>query len=236
MIRVLVADDHAVVRRGVVQILDEAPDMIAAGQASTGREVLQALRQAGAEPGAASAPQTEQSEVTGYDVLVLDIAMPDLGGLEVLQQLQVLQPELPVLILSMYPEKQYALRALRLGAAGYLTKDSAPDELIGAIRRVARGGRYVTQSLAETLADHLAALQGREVGSKPDKEPHENLSDREFQVMCALARGQTVSLIAAELSLSVKTVSTYRSRVLTKLGLSTTAEIMRYAIERGLVE
>ncbi len=210
MIRVFVADDHAVVRRGILQILEEAPDMVAVGEAGTGGEVLQAIRK------------------RDYDVLVLDIAMPDGSGLEVLNQLRTLKPDLRVLILSMYPEKQYALRALKAGAAGYLTKESAPDELIAAIRRVAKGGRYITQSLAEKLA--------AELGSEVEKEPHEVLSDREYQVMTLLAAGKSVTDIAAGLSLSVKTVSTYRARILGKLGLSSTAEIIRYAIERGLVE
>ena len=210
MIRVFVADDHAVVRRGVLQILEEAPDMVAAGEASTGREVLQAVRK------------------HDYDVLVLDIAMPDVNGLEVLNQLRTLKPDLRVLILSMYPERQYALRALKAGAAGYLTKESAPDELIGAIRKVASGGKYVTQSLAEKL---VAAL-GNELG----KEPHETLSAREYQVMRLLAAGKTVTAIATELSLSVKTVSTYRTRILEKLDLKNTAEIIRYAFEHGLAE
>jgi DNA-binding NarL/FixJ family response regulator len=163
-----------------------------------------------------------------YDVLVLDIAMPDGGGLEVLRQLQSLKPDLLVLILSMYSEKQYAVRALKAGAAGYLTKESAPDELVAAIRQVAGGGKYVTQALAEKLAAGL--------GGEPAQEPHETLSDREYQVMCLLAAGKTVSDIAVELSLSVKTVSTYRARVLDKLDLQNTAEIVRYALERGLVE
>ncbi len=210
MIRVFVADDHAVVRRGVLQILAEAPDMVAAGEASTGREVLQAVRQ------------------HDYDVLVLDIAMPDTNGLEVLNQLRTLKPDLRVLILSMYPERQYAVRALKAGAAGYLTKESAPDELIGAIRKVAQGGKYVTQSLAE----RLAAALGGELG----KEPHETLSAREYQVLRLLAAGKTVSDIATELSLSVKTVSTYRTRILEKLDLRNTAEIIRYAFEHGLAE
>lgn len=210
MIRVLVADDHAVVRRGVVQILEEVPDMVAAGEAGTGREVLQAVRE------------------HDYDVLVLDIAMPEGGGLEVLQQLQTLKPDLRVLILSMYPEKQYAQRALKAGAAGYLTKESVPEELIAALRRVAEGGKYVSQSLAETLA--------RELVGEVEREPHESLSDREYQVMTLLAGGKTVTDIATDLSLSVKTVSTYRRRILEKLNLTNTAEIIRYAIERGLVE
>jgi DNA-binding NarL/FixJ family response regulator len=210
MIRVLVADDHAVVRRGVVQILEEAPDMVVAGEASTGRQVLQAV-------------QTHD-----YDVVLLDIAMPDGGGLEVLRQLQTLKPDLRVLILSMYPERQYARRALKAGAAGYLTKESVPDELIAALRRVAEGGKYVSQSLAETLA--------RELVGEVEREPHEMLSDREYQVMTLLAAGKTVTEIAADLSLSVKTVSTYRARILEKLNLKNTAEIIRYALERGLVE
>jgi two-component system invasion response regulator UvrY len=210
MIRVLVADDHAVVRRGLVQILAEAPDMVVAGEASTGREVLQAVWK------------------HDYDVLVLDIAMPEGGGLEVLQQLQTLKPDLRILILSMYPEKQYAVRALKTGAAGYMTKESVPDELIAAIRKVARGGKYVTQSLAEQLASELRG--------EVEKEPHQTLSDREYQVMILLAAGKSVTDIAEELSLSVKTVSTYRARILEKLNLKSTAEIIRYALERGLVE
>lgn len=210
MIRVLVADDHAVVRRGVVQILDEAPDLIAAGEASTGRQVLQ------------------QVQENDYDVLVLDIGMPDGSGLEVLHQLRTLRPELRVLILSMYPERQYALRALKAGAAGYLTKESAPDELTAAVRRIAGGGKYITQSLAEELT---AALVG-----ETEKHPEEILSDREFQVVCMLAEGKTIAGIAEELSLSVKTISTYRARVLEKLNLSNTAEIIRYAFEHKLVE
>jgi two-component system invasion response regulator UvrY len=210
MIRVLVADDHAVVRRGLMQILTEAPDMVVVGEASTGREVLQAVQK------------------HDYDVLVLDIAMPEGGGLEVLQQLQTLKPNLHVLILSMYPERQYAVRALKTGAAGYLTKESVPDELIAAIRKVARGGKYISQLLAEQLASEL---QG-----EVEKEPHQTLSDREFRVMTLLAAGKSVTDIATELSLSVKTVSTYRTRILEKLNLKSTAEIIRYALEHGLVE
>ena len=210
MIRVFVADDHAVVRRGILQILEESNDMEAAGEAGSGREVLEAMQE------------------HDYDVLLLDIAMPDGGGLEVLKQLQTLRPDLPVLILSMYPEKQYAVRALKGGAAGYLTKESAPDELIAAIRQVAGGGRYITRSLAEKLA--------AELGSGVEKGPNEKLSDREYQVMGLLGAGKSATEIAVELSLSVKTISTYRARILDKLGLDSTAEIIRYALEQGLVE
>jgi two-component system invasion response regulator UvrY len=210
MIRVLVADDHAVVRRGVRQIVNEAPDMVVAGEASTGHQVLQ------------------QVETHDYDVLVLDISMPGRNGLEVLKQLQALELDLHILILSMYPEKQYAMRALKAGAAGYLTKESAPDELVAAIRKVARGGKYITQSLAEKLA---AELEG-----EAKILPHEALSDREYQVMILLAAGKSLTDIAEELTLSVKTVSTYRARVLAKLNLKGTAEIIRYVFEHGLVQ
>ncbi len=210
MIRVLVADDHAVVRRGVVQILADSPHIVVAGEASCGSEVLRAVRE------------------NDYDIVLLDIAMPGGSGLEVLKQLHSLKPDVQVLILSMYPERQYAMRALRAGAAGYLTKDSAPDELVDAIDRIARGDKYITRSLAQELASELGGNAGKEL--------HEALSDREYQVMRLLAAGNSVSEIAAQLSLSVKTVSTYRTRILEKLDLKTTAEIMHYALARGLVE
>jgi len=210
MIRVLVADDHAVVRRGVVQILAESPHIVVAGEASCGSEVLRAVRE------------------NDYDIVLLDIAMPGGSGLEVLKELQSLKPDVQVLILSMYPEKQYALRALKAGAAGYLTKDSAPDELIEAIERISQGNKYITRSLAQEMASEL--------GGRAGKELHEALSDREYQVMRLLAAGKSVSEIATQLSLSVKTVSTYRTRILEKLNLKTTAEIMHYALARGLVE
>ncbi len=210
MIRVFIADDHAVVRRGVLQILEDVPDIVVAGEAGSGRDALRGVQE------------------TAPDVLVLDIAMPEGGGLEVLAQVRSLRPNLRILILSIYPEKQYAIRALKAGAAGYLTKESAPEELVAAIRKAAQGGTYVSQTLAEKLAGELK-------GEAP-KEPHETLSDREYQVVQLLAAGKTVSEIAADLSLSVKTVSTYRARVLEKLGLKSTAEIIRYAIEQGLHE
>jgi two-component system invasion response regulator UvrY len=210
MIRVLVADDHAVVRRGVIQILEEAADIAVVAEAGTGREVLRALQD------------------QRCDVVILDIAMPEGGGLETLKQVHSLKPSLPVLILSMYSEKHYAVRTLKAGAAGYLTKESVPDKLVAAVRKVAGGGRYITPTLAEALAAQL--------GQKETQEPHQALSDREYQVMCLLGEGKTVTEIADDLSLSVKTVSTYRTRILEKLGLTTTAEIIRYALERGLVE
>lgn len=210
MIRVLIADDHAVVRRGVAQILDEAPDMVVAGEANTGREALRKIRE------------------NTYDVLVLDIAMPDGMGMDVLAQLNGIANAPAVLILSIYPEKQYAIRALKAGASGYLTKDSAPYELIEAVRQVAAGGRFVSRSLAEALAAELAGNER--------SEPHQVLSDREFQVLKMLATGMTISAIGEELALSVKTISTYRSRILDKLGMHSTAQIIRYAVEHHLVE
>lgn len=210
MIRVLVVDDHAVVRRGLIQILSEASDMVTAAEASNGREALQALDQ------------------EHFDVVVLDISLPDMDGIEVLKQARSRQPGLAVLILSIHSEKQYALRVLKAGASGYLSKDSSPDELVSAIRKVASGQRYVSLSLAERLVEQVGP-------NAPEKPAHETLSDREYEVMCLLAAGKTVSEIANQLSLGVTTVSSYRTRILRKLGLKNTAEIIRYALERGLV-
>lgn len=211
MIRVLLVDDHAVVRRGLREILAETPDILPAGEAANGAEALQAVRQA-----------------DQYDIALLDISMPDLNGIDVLKQLRGLRPSLPVLILSMYPEEQYAIRALKAGASGYLTKQSAPDELVVAIRKIVRGEKYITPSLTEKLV-RLGVLDAR-------RALHESLSDREFQVLRLLGAGKTVTDIAAELSLSVKTVSTYRTRILEKLDLSTTAQIIHYAVEHDLVK
>jgi DNA-binding NarL/FixJ family response regulator len=163
-----------------------------------------------------------------YDVVLLDISMPGRSGLDILKQLKGERPKLPILILSMYSEEQYAMRALRAGASGYMTKESAPDELIVAIRKVSEGRKYVTPSLAEKLAISL------ELGE--EKAPHELLSDREYQVMCMVASGKTIKEIADELSLSVKTISTYRSRILEKLSLKTNAAITHYAVQNRLVD
>ena len=210
MIKVLIVDDHTIVRDGLKQILDETSDIVVAAEAGNGQEAIGKVRE------------------NEYDVVLLDVAMPGFDGLSVMKVLQEEKPSLAVLILSMYPEEQYAVRCLKAGAAGYLTKESASDELIQAIRRVAGGGRYVTRSLAEKLALNLT---GQAV-----EQPHEILSDREYQVMRLIASGKTVGEIAAELSLSVKTVSTYRARALDKLKLNNNAELMRYAISRGLVQ
>ncbi|MBN1614170.1 MAG: response regulator transcription factor [Deltaproteobacteria bacterium] len=209
MIRILVADDHAVVREGVKQILSNLDDMTVSGEAGSGPETLAKL------------------DRQDYDLVLLDISMPGRSGLEILEDIRNLRPKLPVLILSMHPEEQYAVRALRAGAAGYLTKASAPQELIGAIRKAARGGKYVTASLAEKLALQLDA--------DAEKPPHETLSNRELQIMLMIAEGKSISEIAAELSLSVKTVSTYRSRIMDKMGMKKNAELTLYAVNNQLL-
>jgi len=209
MTKILVADDHAVVRQGLKQILDETPDIVVADEAGSAQEVLDKVLE------------------NDYDVVLLDISMPGRSGLDILKELKKIKPAVPVLVLSIHPEEQYAVRVLRVGASGYLNKDCAPDELIRAIKRVSLGGRYVSSSLAEKLAFDLEP--GRE------KPLHEALSDREFQVLCMIASGKTVKEIAGELSLSVKTVSTYRSRVLEKMKLKNNAEVMRYAIQNRLI-
>lgn len=210
MIRILIVDDHAIVRAGLKQIVSENPDMMVAGEASNGQEALNLIR----------------AEV--WDVLLLDISIPGRNGLEVLKLVRQECPRLPVLILSIYPEDQYAVRVLRAGASGYLTKESAPDLLVEAIRKVAEGGRYISPSLAEKLAIELDASR--------EKPRHAMLSDREFQIFCAIAMGKTNSEIATELSLSVKTISTYRSRLMVKMDMSKNAEIIHYALKNKLLD
>ncbi len=210
MIRVLVADDHAILRRGIRQILAEIPSIEAVEEATNGQEVLSKVGKG------------------RYNLVLLDISMPGRSGLDVLKQLKAQKPRLPVLILSMHPEEQYAVRALKAGASGYLAKESAPDELIAAVQKILRGGKYVTESLAERFVSELANPEG--------KTPHETLSDREYEIMCMIASGKTVSEIGGELALSVKTVSTYRARILSKMGMKNNAEIMRYAVENALLQ
>jgi len=210
MIRVLIADDHAVVREGLKQIVAENPDMAVAGEAATGHEVLEFVRR------------------QACDLVLLDLAMPGKDGLDTLKELKTIRPDLPVLILSVYPEEQYAVRLLRAGAAGYLTKESAPEELVAAIRKVSTRGKYISASLGEKLAFLLE--------SGTDRPPHESLSDREYRVMIMLASGKTVTEVAEALYLSVKTVSTYRTRALQKLNMRNNAEFSLYAMKHGLLE
>jgi two-component system, NarL family, invasion response regulator UvrY len=208
MIRVLVADDHAIIRTGVRQLLADTTDVSVTGEAADGELALDLLRR---EP---------------FDVIVLDLSMPGRGGMEALAQIHTQFPQVAILVLSMYQEELYAARAFRLGASGYVSKQSDPEELLRAIRRVAAGRKYVSEALAERLASELHE------GS--DTELHKGLSNRELQIMLFIARGMTVSEIAVSLSLSVKTVSTYRERVLGKMNMHSNAELMRYVIANRL--
>jgi len=210
MIKILIADDHAIVREGLKQIVAETLDMDVAGEAANGQQVLDQVRKG------------------ACDLVLLDIAMPGRGGLDTLKLLKLEYPKLPVLILSIYPEEQYAMRALKAGASGYLTKESAPEELIAAIRKLSQGGKYISSALAEKLALHLETNAGKPI--------HETLSDREYQVMLMIASGKTVKKVAEQLSHSVKTISTNRSRALKKMGMNNNAEFTYYAIKHGLVD
>jgi DNA-binding NarL/FixJ family response regulator len=210
MIKVCVVDDHAVVREGLKRIISENPGMAVTAEAGDGHEALKVIKE---EP---------------CDVVLLDITMPSKSGLDILKQLHTEAPKLPVLVLSMHAEDQYAVRVLRAGAAGYLTKESAPAKLVQAIRKVVRGGKYVSSTLAEKLVYDL--------DGDSSKAPHEVLSDREYQVLCMIASGKTVTEIGEELALSVKTISTYRVRILEKLNMKNNAELTRYAIKEGLVD
>ncbi|MCC6191764.1 MAG: response regulator transcription factor [Anaerolineales bacterium] len=210
MLRVLIADDHAVVRQGLRQILAEIPELSAVGEAQNGEEALDQVR---AEP---------------WDVLVLDMSMPGRGGLDVLKDVRRERPQTRVLVLSMHPEDQFAVRLLKAGAAGYLTKESAPEELVAAVRKVMTGGKYISATLAEKLAFDM--------DRDNDRPAYETLSDREFQVLRMLATGKTVQQIAGELMLSAKTISTYRARILEKLHLKSNAEMIHYSIQNRLIE
>jgi DNA-binding NarL/FixJ family response regulator len=210
MTRILIADDHAVVRKGLMQILVESAEPVTVDEAGSGEEAL------------------EKAGGGGYDLVLLDISMPDRNGLDVLRELKAHQPGLHVLMLSMHPEEQYALRALRSGASGYLTKGSAPDELVDAIRKVVAGGRYVSSSLAEKLAFGVISVAENPI--------HESLSPREHEVMLKIAAGKAANEIAREMALSVKTVSTFRARLMKKMKMKSNAELTRYAIERHLTD
>lgn len=209
MLRILIADDHTVVRKGLKQILlDEFPNA-EIEEVPDAEELVKKVMQA------------------KWDIVVSDLSMPGRSGLDALQQVKLSHPDLPVLILSIHPEEQYALRALKAGASGYLSKDTAPDELVKAVQKVLLGKKYISQSIAEKLANTLS--------SKANKDLHENLSNREFDVMKLLANGKSVSEIAEVLSLSVTTVSTYRARVMTKMNLKSNSDLTKYAIENKLI-
>jgi len=210
MIRVLVADDHTIIRDGLKQILADTEDLVVAGEAATAAEVLAKVRQ------------------EDWDVLVLDISMPGRSGLELVRQIKGEKPKLPVLVFSMHQEEQYAARALRAGACGYLTKEADGAKLVSVIRKVARGGVYLSEKMAKLLV--------LELQPGGDRAPHETLSDREFQIFRQIVGGRSVSAVAEDLCLSVKTVSTHKTRILQKMGMSSTAELVRYAVENGLID
>jgi len=209
LIKVIIVDDHLIVREGLKQIISDTSDISVVAEASNGQEAINKIRN------------------NDCDVMLLDISMPGRSGLEILKEVKNEFPKLSILILTMHPEEQYAVRVLRAGASGYLTKESAPDELIEAIRKVSDGGKYISSTLAEKLAFNLEVDTGKPF--------HQTLSDREFEVMCMISSGKTVTEIADEMSLSVKTISTYRTRILDKMRMKTNAELTYYSIKNDLV-
>jgi DNA-binding NarL/FixJ family response regulator len=211
MINVLVVDDHALIRKGLKQILDDTSDIRVIGEAETGMEAIRMVRD------------------NKYDMALLDITLPDKYGIDVLKQIKLLCPTLPVLILSMHPDEQYALRSIKAGASGYMNKQSAPSQLVVAIRKVASGKKYISSELAEQLADGIS-------NDKPQDASHKILSNREYQTLCLMAGGKSLSEMADIMSLSAKTVSVYRSRMLEKMQLKNNAEAVRYAINNHLIE
>ena len=210
MIRIVIVDDHAIVRAGLRQYFSEQVDLRVTGEASTGREAMDLMR------------------AGDVDVMVMDLSMPDQSGVDTLAAIKARQPDLPVLILSGYPEAHYATTLLKQGAAGYLNKECDPEEIVKAIRTVYRGRKYITPAVAELLAEGL--------GGDVNKLPHEQLSEREFQVFLRLAKGETISHMADSMALSVKTVSTYRTRVMEKMRLSSNSDLTYYALKNGLIQ
>jgi two-component system invasion response regulator UvrY len=210
MKRIIIADDHDIVRAGLKQIIAGDRDMTVEGEARNGQELLERVRK------------------KKYDIVLLDLKMPGRSGLEILKQLKLEHPSLPVLVLSMHSEEQYAVRTIKAGASGYITKETAPDKLLEAIRKVCDGGKYISPTVAEKLADSIADSR--------NKPSHEYLTDREFQVMCMIASGKTITDISKELFLSVKTISTYRQRILEKMNMKNNAELTYYVISNSLLE
>ncbi len=210
MIKLIIADDHPIVREGLKQIIADSPHFTVSDEAGDGPELLDKVRK------------------EDFDVIILDLKMPGMDGLDVLKQLKIEKPRIPVIILTVHPEAQYALRILRAGASGYLTKESVSAELVTAIRKVHRGGKYISPGLAEKIAFAL--------DTDSEKMLHETLSDREYQVMYMIASGKTVTEIAEEINLSVKTISTYRARILEKMNMKTNAELTRYAFQNSLID
>jgi DNA-binding NarL/FixJ family response regulator len=210
MIRIALADDHLIVRRGLKQILGEEADFDVVGEAADGNEALQLVRN------------------TDFDVLVLDMSMPGRSGVELIKLIKTEKPKLPILVLTMHQEEQYAVRAIKAGAKGYLTKESAPEQLVSAIRKLASGGAFITPSVAERMA--------LDFGTRVDETPHTQLSDREYQIFEMIVAGKAVTAIADTLCVSVKTISTHKARILQKMGMTSTADLIHYAIENSLVD
>jgi two-component system invasion response regulator UvrY len=210
MLRILIADDHPVVRQGIMRIIEDTPDMRVTGEAGNGIEALRKIKE------------------KDFDLMLLDISMPGRDGLEVVRELKKMKPKLPILILTMHPEKYYGLRMLQAGASGYLTKQNAPFELIEAIRRVSQGGMYIGSALAELLVSSKKSADG-----KPE---HSILSDREYQIMCMIASGKKVKAIAEELCISVKTIHVHRRHIMEKMNMTSNADIIHYAVQQGLLE
>jgi len=210
MIKILIADDHAIVREGLKQIVAEESDMEVTGEAANADEVFEILR------------------TNNFDIAIIDINMPGKSGLDLLKDLKVQLPKLPLLILSMYGEEQYGIRALKAGASGYLRKASAPNELVAAIRKIVSGGKYISQQLAENLADT--------VDKSYNQLPHENLSDREYEIMCKIASGESAEQISDDLSISIHTFYTYRNRILEKMKMKSNVELTQYVINNKLIE
>lgn len=209
-IKILIADDHAIVREGLKQIVAEESDMIVLGEAENSSQLFDLLNR------------------NLYSIIILDINMPGRSGLDALKDIKHLYPDLPVLVLSMYSEELYGIRALRAGASGYLKKASAPDELVSAIQKIVNGKKYISPNLAEKLADNLSDVQNRLL--------HESLSDREYQIMCLIASGKSAEEIAEDLSLSINTIYTYRNRILEKMSMKSNVELTQYAIQNKLIE
>lgn len=210
MIRIVIADDHEIVRAGLKQIIADDSGMEVAGESNNGENLIELVKK------------------NDYDVVLLDLKMSGLSGIEAIKHIKAMKPELPIIVLSMHAEDQYAVRTIKAGASGYLTKETAAENLVNAIKKVVNGGKYISPTLAETLADTLAG--------GGTARPHESLTDREFQVMCMIASGKTVSEIAAELFLSVKTISTYRQRLLEKMNIKNNSELTHYVIKNNLLD
>ncbi len=210
MIRIVIADDHEIVRAGLKQIISDDDDMEVTGESNNGENLIELVKK------------------NDYDVVLLDLKMSGISGIDAIKHIKIIKPDLPIIVLSMHAEDQYAVRTIKAGASGYITKETAGENLITAVRRVVSGGKYISPTLAETLADSIAG-GGLEL-------PHEKLTDREFQVMCMIASGKTVTEIGSELFLSVKTISTYRQRILEKMNLKNNSELTHYVIKNNLLE